>query len=313
MLQRRFHSLAFMIALLCPALAVPVSAQTGRVGGVVKGEDGQPIKGATVTAENPNIAQSFTATTDDKGRFVMIGLRGGQWRFISQAPGFTAEGAIANIRMGTPNAPVSFALKKTGNANFGALGGLAAKDLQEDLGRADALFKDRQWDEAIAAYRSVLAQAPPLAVINLQIAAAYRLKKDYPAALAAYGELLKTEPTNEKAQVGIAFTERERGDLAAAERTLTAAAASPAAGRDVFYALAEMKLERGEAEQAGAFYQKAADADPAWGKPLYMLGIGALKSGDAPLATRLLQQVIAVDPVSAEAALAKTTLDTLNK
>jgi Tfp pilus assembly protein PilF len=296
-----------------PALGAPALAQNGRVGGVVKSEDGQPIKGATVIAENPNIAQSFTASTDDKGRFIMIGLRGGLWRFISQAPGFTPAGAVANVRMGTPNPPVTFALKKTGNANFGALGGLMARDLQEDLDRADELFKAQRWDEAIAAYRKVLATAPPLSVIHLQIATAYRLKKDYPAALAAYTELLKSDPGNQKASIGIALTELERGDIEAAERTLIAAAQAPEAGRDVFYALGDLKLEKGEVDQAATYYQKAADADPAWGRPLYILGMSALKKGDATGAARFLQQVIAVDPVSAEAELAKTTLDTLNK
>jgi tetratricopeptide (TPR) repeat protein len=280
---------------------------------MVRTEDGQPIKGATVTAENPNIAQSFTATTDDKGRFVMIGLRGGQWRFVSQAPGFTPEGAVASIRMGTPNAPITFALKRAGNAYFGALGGLAAKDIQEGLSRADALFEERQWDDAIEAYREVLADAPALGVVHLQIATAYRFKKDYAAAVAAYGELLKAEPSNEKALVGIASTERERGDLDAAERTLMAAVEASAAGRDVLYALADLKLEKGELDLAGDYYQKAANADPAWGKPIYMLGMGALKKGDTSLAAKLLQQVVAVDPVSAEAVLAQTTLDTLKK
>ncbi len=31
------------------------AAQAGRVGGIVKDDKGEPIKGATVTAENPNI------------------------------------------------------------------------------------------------------------------------------------------------------------------------------------------------------------------------------------------------------------------
>ena len=33
--------------------ALPAAAQTGRIGGTVKDQQGQPIKGATVTAENP--------------------------------------------------------------------------------------------------------------------------------------------------------------------------------------------------------------------------------------------------------------------
>jgi hypothetical protein len=44
-----------------------------------------------------------------------------------------------------------------------------------------------------------------------------------------------------------------------------------------------------------------------------MLGLNALNRGDNAGATTLLEQVIAVDPVSAEATLAKTILDTLKK
>ena len=52
-------------------------AKLQRVGGIVRDDAGQPVKGATVTAEDPNVGQALTATTDDKGRFTIIGLRSG--------------------------------------------------------------------------------------------------------------------------------------------------------------------------------------------------------------------------------------------
>ena len=58
-----------------------------------------------------------------------------------------------------------------------------------------------------------MAKAPSLSVINLQIAAAYRNKKDYDNAIAAYNELLKVDPNNDKAIVGIGMTNLEKGDL----------------------------------------------------------------------------------------------------
>ena len=49
-------------ALMVAAFAISAAAQTGRVGGTVKDEAGQPIKGATITAENPNASpSSFTS------------------------------------------------------------------------------------------------------------------------------------------------------------------------------------------------------------------------------------------------------------
>ena len=313
MRQRAIAPILLFAALFIAGIPHQAVAQVGRVNGVVKDEGGQPLKGATVTADNQNIGQSLTATTDDKGRFTMIGLRAGTWRFYAQAPGFAPDAGDMAVRMGAPNPPIQFILKKTGNANFGALGGITNKDLQTELAAADALFKQSRWDDAIAAYRAILEKAPPLTAINLQIAAAYRNKKDYTAAAAAYDAALKVDPGNQKAAVGLATMDLERGDNKAAEDALLKAAQSATAGREVFFNLGEITLARNDADEAARWYQKAATTDPYWGKPLYKLGLLAVKKGDTANASKLMDQVIAVDPSSPEAALAKTSLETLKK
>jgi Flp pilus assembly protein TadD len=312
----RFGSAAsriFGVALTVAVSASPAMAQIGRVAGTVKNDSDQPLKGATIVAENSNIGQSLTATTDDRGRFIMIGLRAGVWRFIAQAPGYTAAGAEMGVRMGAPNPPLTFVLQKTGPENFGPLGGISNKDLQANLSSAENFFKQGRWDDAVSAYRAILERAPTLAVINLQIAAAYRGKKDYTSALAAYNALLKSEPTSEKAFVGIAMTNLERGDAAAAEDTLVRAAATEGAGREVFYSLGELKLSQKNTAEAAEWYGKAVTADPYWAKPLYKLGLCAIEQGDTATASKHLTQAIAVDPASPEAALAKTSLESLKK
>jgi Flp pilus assembly protein TadD len=313
MRQRPFASILLFAALFVAGIAHQAAAQVGRVNGVVKDEAGQPLKGATVTADNQNIGQSLTATTDDKGRFTMIGLRAGNWKFFAQAPGFSPDAGEMPVRMGAPNPPVQFVLKKTGNANFGPLGGITSKDLQGELAAADALFKQSRWDDAIAVYRSVLEKAPPLSTINLQIAAAYRNKKDYASATAAYDALLKADPANQKAALGLAAMNLERGDSKTAEDALAKAAQAPGASREVLFNLGEVTLARNDTDAAAGWYQKAATADPYWGKPLYRLGLLAVKKGDTANASKLMDQVIAVDPSSPEATLAKTSLEALKK
>jgi tetratricopeptide (TPR) repeat protein len=213
-MRQRLHLTSLVLAaLFVVAFAAAAAAQTGRVGGVVKDEAGNPIKGATVTAENPAASpSSFTATTDDKGRFSIIGLKSGSWSFSAQAPGFGPEAGKLNVStIGAPNPPLTFTMKKGGAAGpSSALGSAAAKDLQADLAAADTLYNAQKYDEAIAAYRQIMTKAPALSVINLQIAAAYRNKKEYDNAITAYNDLLKTDPTNEKAIVGIGMTNLER-------------------------------------------------------------------------------------------------------
>jgi tetratricopeptide (TPR) repeat protein len=312
--MRPYRLRLVLAAVLTAALAADAAAQVGRVSGIVKDDSGQPIKGATVTAENPTIGPAtYNATTDDKGRFTIIGLRAGQWRFSAFAPGHAGDAGDMSVRFGSPNPAITFTLRKNGPTAAAPLGNITARDLQSQLGAADALFNQQKWDEAIAAYRTIMARTPALSVINLQIAAAYRNKKDYDGAMAAYRALLEVDPGNERATVGIASASLENGDPAAAEATLLAAAESSTAGRDVLFNLGEVKLARGQSDEAARWYQKAADADPSWGKPRYKLGLIAMKAGDRDAATRFMDGVMAVDPISPEAALARAALDQLNR
>ena len=66
MLHRGVVTQAILGVLAVIAVSSTAAAQNGRVNGIVREEGGQPLKGATVTAENSNVGQSFTATTDRK-------------------------------------------------------------------------------------------------------------------------------------------------------------------------------------------------------------------------------------------------------
>jgi len=307
---------ALLAAAMVAACAASAAAQTGRVGGTVKDEAGNPIKGATVTAENPAASpSSFTAITDDNGRFSIIGLRSGQWTFTATMQGFAPEAGKLNVQtIGAPNPPISFTLKKgSAPTGGGALAGVNAKELQGELAAADQLYNAGQYDAAIAAYKAVLTKAPALSAINLQIAQAYRNKKDYDSALAAYNDVLKADPNSDRAKVGIAMTNLEKGDLKAADETLMAAAQSPNANREVLYSLGEVKFAKGETDEAAKWYQKAADADPSWGRPLFKLGLVALNKGDKDGTVKAMEKVIAADPNSPEAAQAKAVIEQLKK
>jgi tetratricopeptide (TPR) repeat protein len=312
--QRLFFLRIGLAALLMTAFAAAATAQSGRINGVVKDDDGQPVKGATVTAENENIGSSQTASTDDKGRFSIIGLRPGQWVFVAMAPGHSADGGRLGVRAASNlNPPMTFTLKRTSPGIGGALERVSAKDLQSSLAAAETLFEQKKWDEAIAAYRSILVAAPPLSVVHLQIAAAYLGKQDYEHAAAAYNDLLKVQPSNEKAAVGLAAIKSHQGDPRGAEEALMRAAQGPETGREVFYALGEMSGAAGRHDEATEWFRKAHGSDPYWGKPLYRLGLSAMNGGDASAAAAYLEKVIRVDPASPEAALARTALNQLNK
>lgn len=311
------HGLLLSRAVLTVAIVTAwagLATAQGRIAGQVKDDGGQAIKGATITAENPNATpSSFTATTDDKGRFSILGLRSGAWTLTAQAPGFSPESGKMEVKTIGTNPPVTFTLKKGGGPMGGALAGVNAKDLQADLAAADQAYNNKDYDQAISLYKAILAKAPALSVINLQIAAAYRAKKDYDNAIAAYNDVLKADPNNDKAKIGIGMTQLEKGDMKSAEQTLEAAADSPGASKEVFYNVGEVKFAEGQTDDAAKWYQKAADADPSWGKPVFKLALCALNKGDKDGASKLFEKVVQVDPTSAEAAQAKAVIEQLKK
>jgi predicted TPR repeat methyltransferase len=295
--------------------SLPAAAQTGRIGGTVKDDKGQPLKGATIVAENPNASpSSFTATSDDRGRWSIIGLRSGNWKVTVSAPGFQPGGGPINVRtIGAPNPPLDITLAPGAAGPTGVLAGVNTKELQGELAKAEEMMNAQQYDAAIAAYQAIVAKTPALSMINLQIGRAYRLKKDYTSALAAYQKILEADPANERAKIEIGMTNLEKGDLPAAETALTAAAQSVSASREVFYNLGEVKFAKGETDEAMKWYQRAVDTDPNWGKPLFKIGLSKLQKADTKGTIEMMEKVIAVDPTSVEAAQAKQLIEQLKK
>jgi tetratricopeptide (TPR) repeat protein len=304
---------AAVMALVVSAL--PAAAQTGRIGGTVKDGNGQPIKGATVVAENPSSSpSSFTATTDDRGRFSMIGLRTGQWKITASAPGFEATVGNISVRtIGAPNPPMDITLAPGNSGPTGALAGVNTKELQAELAKADAMVNAKDYDGAIAAYEAMLAKVPALTSLNMQIGSLYRSKKEYDKAIEVYKRVPDTDPNADRVKIEIGMTQLEKNDLAGAEATLMAVAQSTSANREVFYNLGEVKFAKGETEEAVKYYQRALDLDPKWGKPLFKLGLARLQKADTAGTIEIMTKLIELDPTSQEAAQAKALIEQLKK
>jgi tetratricopeptide (TPR) repeat protein len=234
-----------IFATLALALAAGASAQTaGRITGTIKDPDGKPIKGATVRATNDAVNARITSTTDDKGRFAMIGVRTGRWVIVAEAPNFLPLQGAADVSSG--NTPV---LVLTLQRDPGPMPGALSKTISEDIAAADALRQAGRYDDAIAAYQSIQSKNARLTSVNLMLATLYREKaaqeKDGVAkqallgrAMTAYNDLLKSDDTNARARVELGVTQMAAGNTDAAAKSFqevitanpkTAAAAEAAA------------------------------------------------------------------------------------
>jgi hypothetical protein len=203
-------------ALLVLSLAGSAAAQQARASGTVRDTDGRPIKGATIRAINEEASPpEITSTSDDRGRFGMIGLRSGPWDFIVEAPGFVPVRATAQMRVAaTP--PMNFTLAREQGPPPGSLDRLVLQQVTN----ANALRDKGQFEQALSAYQLIRQQNPKLTSLNMVIAGVYRrqaAEESNPVARRAlleraidtYGRLLADETSGARAKAEIDSTRAE--------------------------------------------------------------------------------------------------------
>jgi hypothetical protein len=205
-----------LITVIVVCLAAPVLAQTARATGTVKDTAGKPMKGATVRASNKEAyPPQITSSTDDKGRWAMIGLKTGTWSFVVEAPGYAAQKADWPVRV-AGTTPMHFVLAR----ELGPIPGALTKNIQQQLTAANALRDKGQLDQAIVAYEQIRDQNPRLTAVNLVMGSVYRkkaaLESDptarralFDRAIASYTTMLSDEATSERAKVEIESTRSE--------------------------------------------------------------------------------------------------------
>jgi len=209
------RAIAAVLALL--VLPVPALAQTARALGTVKDVTGKPIKGAVVRALNAEAYPGdLSSATDDKGRFAMLGLRTGTWRFVVDAPGFLRLDVNAPVRVANAP-PMQFTLAR----DPGPVPNALEQNVQQRLKEAATLRDAGQLDQALTVYQDIYAKNPRLTSVNLVLADVYQRKAAQAAdvtarqsllnrAIDAYNEVLKSDASNESARAGVA---RVRGAL----------------------------------------------------------------------------------------------------
>jgi tetratricopeptide (TPR) repeat protein len=203
-----------VITSLC--VSVPVLAQSARAQGTVRDQTGRPLKGATVKAMNKDaIPPEIASSTDDKGRWAMIGLRTGTWTFVAEAPGFQKAQTPWAVRVAGTQ-PIQFVLAR----DLGPIPNALTRTVQQQIAAANALRERGQLDQAITAYEQVRDQNPKLTAMNLVVASTYRQRaaqETNPAtrrafldrAIASYTTMLSSEPENDRAKAELASTRAE--------------------------------------------------------------------------------------------------------
>ena len=306
-MRKHMTSNAALVALGLLFVAQTAMAQmgTGRVSGTVKDQDGTPIEGATVTAQAGDSGRVLEATTDDRGRWAILGFRSRAYDFSVQAPGFMPYNYQAPMRQAGKNPDMDLVLERAQMGRSAGTGGGLLAEAQE-------LHQAGRYDEALAMYDEVLNADPTVYQINLNRAAVLRELGRPDDAKAAYQIVLDQEPGNAAALVSL-------GEMSMADSDMDSALAYWEQAVDstedevIPYNVAQISFQNGETDKAIEYYMIAADRRADWAEPFVQAGIVYLNKGDFASAAEQFEMAIEVEPESAAAAQAQAMLDALPK
>jgi tetratricopeptide (TPR) repeat protein len=314
-----------MVVILVAALVPSVQGGQdnlgrGRISGRVVDPAGDPVEGATITAQSLEGNGKLEGTTDKKGNFAIIGLGTGTWRIMAAKTGYAEASVEMSITQLKANPPINFKLQKlTGVRELRAdKSGLAVID------KGNQLAKQGDFDGAIAVFREFLAEYPELYPVRLNIAEALLNKGDADGAEAEYkgllekilqvhGDYAKDKSTAVRALSGLGETALKKGDLEAGRMYLSQALGLSPEDEAAAYNVGDILFSNQKVDEAIEFFQLAARIKSGWPKPYYKLGFAYLNKGDYANALESFNKFIALDPENPEVPTVKNIVATIEK
>jgi tetratricopeptide (TPR) repeat protein len=312
--------------------AVAVSGQAGlgkgRLSGIVKTVEGQPIAGATVVfrfleserlmgrgaAAKAKGQESVTrgTTTNQKGIWSYAGLATGTWEIMASARGYHSASRLCDVRQLERNPKVELRLERIEGGTDRIAPGL--------LEQADELAYRKRYGEAIALYSQYLEKDPEAVMVMLALADCVMEGGDIEEAIKDFQSVVDKTSTNPAdkqinaqavARIGECYF--KRGDHQNAIKHWQRSVEVSPTDEQVAYNLAEVLFAEREADEAARYYGLAAKISPRWGDPHYKLGLIYLNKQDYQKARECFKKLIEIEPSSPLAKKAKEILKDLDR
>jgi tetratricopeptide (TPR) repeat protein len=303
--------LTIVALLLVPAaLMSQIRGQAKILGVVLDEETGEPIEGLTVKVyfRDTDTAVSPSPVTDKAGKWKALFIRTGAWSLDFQKPGYIPQKLSHRVtfEMGVKVPEIEVRLKK--------MQGMVIKsDVAKDLEKADALYNEKKFSEAIVVYQTILDTNPDLHFIKKNIGDGHFAMQDYEKALEAYLQVNEKQPDRPDVLIAIANTFNNWGKP---DQAIEWYQKIPVSGiQDVNSAFNTGVVFANAGNQADAvkFFQKAVEIDPQFADGYYQLGLCQVALGANPEAIAALNKFVELAPDSADAPTAKAIVDTLIK
>jgi len=278
----------------------------GRVKGLVTDQHGNPIEGATVKLYCERGASGFELTTDDKGEWRANYIRGGPYDIDFEKLGYMPKKINVNLSEFGKNPDIEVTLQKME-------GLIVTPELKEDLKKGNDLYDQGNYEGAIQAYQSIIAENPETYVLYRNIGNCYFQMEDFEKAEEYYLKVLEKEPDDTESIIGVGNTYANRGQNEKALEWYNKIAFENIADPMVLYNIGSNLYSQGQHQEALKYYKKAVELKGDFQDALYYLGLVNLTLGNNQDAIDVFEEYLKHDTDSGRADQVRNFIQFLKK
>ncbi|TET71002.1 MAG: tetratricopeptide repeat protein [Candidatus Aminicenantes bacterium] len=313
-------SLIILISLLILGYVIAQGGRgKARIAGVVLDEEGNPIKSAKIVVQYLKNEQiKLEATINKKGEWSILGLGTGMWKVTASAEGYIPTYVDIYVRQLGKNPKITLTLKKTKSSDKAIIQDEPSFNLLE---KANQLFTEKQYDDAIALLEQFLEQNPHAYQASLSIGDCYQEKGELDKAIEEYNSVLEQAKIDDligkeiaaKALAGIGECYLKKEDLETAQNYFKQSIDSYPENEILAYNVGEIYFSNQKIDEAIHYFELSIQIKSDWGPPYLKLGYAYLNKANYEKAGIYLNKFLEIDPESPEALTAKNVIDYLEK
>jgi len=278
-----------LVLVMTGVLCAQEGRGSGRVTGLVKDSQGNPLEGVKITMESLQFKFTLEAVSATNGRWTIYGFGIGDYQFTAEKDGYVR--AISRTTLsGINRNPEQLIVLKSLEEIKGNTG--TGKDSKVNFKNANDLYDAGNYTDALAMFQAFLEKNPKYYKVNINIGNCHFKLKQYDEAVAAYqkvlegmaaeGVTMEGDATAAQVYAGIGEAHMVRNDFDKAKEFFTKAIEIDPSDRALPYNVAEILFNAGNASEAVTYYRQAIAISPDWAKAHRQLGYALLNQGDMP-------------------------------
>lgn len=286
--------IVFSIVVILVSALFAITQTFASVSGTVKSKEGNPIEGVRVILIFSADGTKYELTTDNKGRWRKMNLRPGTWTIGFLSDGYEPKNLNVELSAIKKNPPVNVLLDPLP---------------ESPTAKADALYADQKFSEALEEYQRILEKHPDITQLYDKIGLCYYRLNDYENAVEYFKKMLEKEPDSHDTLINLSAIYFEQGNLDKGMKYFEQLDKNVLTDSTLFYNLGILFFKNNQIELAIEHLSRSLELNPKYVDAYYQLGLACLNKGDVERAKANFEKVIELAPESEKAAQAKNLLD----